>query len=62
MAVKFKDESVTIQFRDGRNPVTPSNLTQEKYDALVKENANYAALFDVTEDEKPVKAMPKNKE
>lgn len=60
--VKFKDESVTIQFRDGRNPITPSNLTQEKYDALVKESPSYASLFEVIEEEKPIKAMPKNKE
>jgi len=56
MKVKFKDESVTIQFRDGRAPVTPGNLTPEKYEALIKESPGYASLFEeVQENLKPTK-------
>ena len=62
MKVKFKDESVSIQFKNGRTPITPGNLTQEVYESLIKESETYASLFEFVEEEKAVKVMPKNKE
>jgi hypothetical protein len=58
MTVKFKDESVIIDFRGVRENVTPSNLTYEKYQDLLKLSPSYEALFEVSADkaEKPSKS------